>query len=156
MRTEESMNFQIMSFPNLTLNYVNFWRHECNYYTWKPEKTNITDKIGKMVVNTRLSLQLYPQRSESWPTFLTFIISQAAALGRQILDLTVVFVPLSSEKPPHANLILNCSLRCEASSTFPWSLKKCRTQRAHFLQYYNPPLHEVCPFERTHTFWKQV
>lgn len=48
-------------------------------------------------------------------------MSQADALGRQILDLTAVFVPVSSEKPPHAPLCLNRALRSKASSTFPWS-----------------------------------
>ena len=51
----------------------------------------------------------------------TFVMSQACALGRQILDLTEVLVPLSSEKPPHAHVSLS---RCPLSttlSTFPWS-----------------------------------
>lgn len=38
-------------------------------------------------------------------------MSQPGALGRQILDLTVVLVPVSSEKPPHVHLRLTCSLR---------------------------------------------
>lgn len=50
---------------------------------------------------------------------LTFIMSQAGALGRQILDLAVVFLLVSSEKPPHARPDLNGSLRSKVSSTFP-------------------------------------
>lgn len=52
-------------------------------------------------------------------------MSQASALGRQILDLTVILIPLCFEKPSHAaphlnHTFLNCLFFFKTSSTLPW------------------------------------
>lgn len=58
---------------------------------------------------------------ESGPPPLTFVVCQTGALGRQILDLTVVFIPLRSEKPPHPHLCFTCLCSLSGLKLLPHS-----------------------------------
>lgn len=51
--------------------------------------------------------------SSKWER-LTFVVRQARALCGQVLDLTVVLIPVRSEKPPHASLSVHAVSRSSA------------------------------------------
>lgn len=57
--------------------------------------------------------------SSKWDR-LTFVVCQARALGGQVLDLTVVLVPVRSEKPPHARLSVHGGLGSGSSAGSSW------------------------------------